>query len=146
MISFRIVWNLSSHLVRAKLHPTKRTVGSYRRGGKRCEVCLNVNGTSTFTSTVTGATYVINNRFVGNERCLVYHLTCNKCKMQYVRQTIDQFGSRWNNYKSYFRKQGQGATCMQQYLFNHFCTSGHCGFFRKHLINLYRYNRPIWFA
>ena len=26
------------------------------------------------------------------------------------------------------RKHGQGATCMQQHLFNHFCTVGHCGF------------------
>ena len=48
--------------------------------------------------------------------------------MQYVGQTIDQFRSRWNNYKSDSRKYGQGATCMQQHLFNHFCTSGHCSF------------------
>ena len=48
--------------------------------------------------------------------------------MQYVGQMIDQFWHRWNNYKSDCRKLGQGATCMQQHLFNHFCTSGHCGF------------------
>ena len=48
--------------------------------------------------------------------------------MQYVEQTIDQFRSRWNNYKGDSRKYGQGATCMQQHLFNHFCTSGYCGF------------------
>ena len=60
--------------------------------------------------------------------CLVYLLTSNKCKMQYLGQTIDQFQSRWNNYKSYSKKHGQGATCMQQHLFNYFCTSGYCGF------------------
>ena len=48
--------------------------------------------------------------------------------MQYVGQTIDQFRSRSNNYKSDSRKHEQGAICMQQHLFNHFCTSGHCGF------------------
>ena len=48
--------------------------------------------------------------------------------MQYVGQTIDQFRSRWNNYKSDSRKHGQGATCMQQQMFNHFRVSGHCGF------------------
>ena len=48
--------------------------------------------------------------------------------MQYVGQTIDQFQSRWNNYKSDFGKHGQGATCMQKHLFNHFYTSGHCSF------------------
>ena len=128
MISFRSARKLSSYLVRAKLYPTERTVGSYKCGGKRCEVCINVNETPTVTSSVTGDTYIINHRFDCNERCLVYLLTCNKCKMQYVGQTIDQFRSRWNNYKSDSRKHVQGATCMQQHLFNHFCTSGHCGF------------------
>ena len=128
MISFRIARKLCSYLRRAKLYPTKRTVGSYKCGGKRYEVCIKVTETSTFTSTVTGETYIINHRFDYNERCLVYLLAYNKCKMQYVGQTTDQFRSRWNNYKSDSRKHSHGATCMQQHLFNHFCTSGHCGF------------------
>ena len=128
MISFRSARRLSSYLVRAKLYPTERIVGSYKCGWKRCKVCINVYETSTFTSTVTAETYIINHRFDCNETCLVYLSTCNKCKMQYVGQTNDQFRSRWNNYKSDSRKHGQGATCMQQHLFNHFCTSGHCGF------------------
>ena len=127
MISFRSARKLSSYLVRAKLHPTKKTVRSYKCGGKRCEVCINVNETSTFTSSATGQTYIINQKFDCNERSLVYLLTCNKCKMEYVGQTIDQFRSRWNHFKSDSRKHGQGATCMQQHLFNHFCTSGYCG-------------------
>ena len=94
MISFRSARKLSSYLVRAKLYPTERIVGSYKCGGKRCEVCINVNETSTFTSTVTGETYIINHRFDCNEKYLVYLLTCNKCKMQYVGQAIDQFRSR----------------------------------------------------
>ena len=128
MISFRIARKLSSYLIRAKLYPTKRTVGSYKCGGKRYEVCIKVTETSTFTSTVTGETYIINHRFDYNERCLVYLLTCNKSKIQYVGQTIDQFRSRWNNYKSDFRKHGQGATCIQKHLFSQFCISGRCGF------------------
>ena len=128
MITFRSARKLSSYLVRAKLYPTERTVGSHKCGGKRCEVSLNINEASTFTSTVTGEFYITNQRFDCNERCLVYLLTCNKCKMQCVGQTIDQFHSRWNSYKSDSRKYGQGATCKQQHLFNHFCTSGHCGF------------------
>ena len=39
MISFRSARKLSSYLVRAKLYPTERTVGSYNCGGKRYEVC-----------------------------------------------------------------------------------------------------------
>ena len=78
MISFRSARKLSSYLVRAKLYPTERTAGSFKCGGKSCEVCINVNETSTFTSTVTEETYIINHRFDCNERCLVYLSTCNK--------------------------------------------------------------------
>ena len=58
MISFRSARKLSSYLVRAKLYPTERTVGSYKCGGKCCEVCINVNETSTFTTTVTNKSQI----------------------------------------------------------------------------------------
>ena len=84
VISFRSARKQSRYLVRAKIYSTKRTEGSCRCGGKRCEVCINVNETSPLTSAVTGETYIINHSFDCNERCLVYLLTCNKCKMQWV--------------------------------------------------------------
>ena len=58
MISFRSARKLSSYLVRAKLYPTERTVGYYKCGGKHCEVCINVNETSTFTTTVTNKSQI----------------------------------------------------------------------------------------
>ena len=57
--SFRSARKLSNYLVRAKMYP----VGSKNRGSKRSEVCINVNETSTFTSTVTGETFIINQKF-----------------------------------------------------------------------------------
>ena len=48
MISFRSARKISSYLVRATLYPEERTEGSFKSGSKRCEVCLNVNETSTF--------------------------------------------------------------------------------------------------
>ena len=112
-------------MVRAKLYPEERTKGSFNCGSKRCEVCLNVNKTSTFSSTVTGETYIINHKFNCNGKCLVYLLTCNWCKRQYVGQTVDEFHFRWNNYKSNCRKHQRGETCMQQHLYEHFCSSNH---------------------
>ena len=88
---------LSSYLVKAKVYPTKRTAGFCKYGGKRFEVCIIVNEKSNFTSIVTGETYIINCRFDCIVRRLVYLLTCNKCKMQYVGHTISQFQSRSNN-------------------------------------------------
>ena len=90
MIPFRNARKLSTYLERTKLYPTERIVGSYKCGGKRC---INVNETSTFTSTVTGETYIISHRFDCNERCLVYLLTCNKCKCSMLgRLLLTSFG------------------------------------------------------
>ena len=125
MVSYRSARKLSSYLVRAKLYPEERSKGSFKCSSNGCEVCLNVNETSTFTSTVTGDTYFINHKFYCNERCLIYLLTCNCCKKQYVGQTVNKFRFRWNNYKSNFRKHQQGERCMQQHLYEHFCNSDH---------------------
>ena len=57
MVSFRSPRNLSSYLVRAKMYPMERTTGSCKCKGNRCQVCLNVSETETFTSTVTHISY-----------------------------------------------------------------------------------------
>ena len=64
MVSFRSARKMSSYLVRAKLYPEERTKGSYKCGSKRCEVCLNVNETSTFANTVAGETYIITTNLI----------------------------------------------------------------------------------
>ena len=89
MMSFSSVRKLSNYLVRAKMYPIERIAGSKNCGSKRCEVCVNVNETSTFTSTVTGETFIINHKFDCNARCLVYLLACRKCKIQYIGQAVD---------------------------------------------------------
>ena len=60
MISFRSARKLSSYLVRAKLYPLERTVGSVQCKGKRCQTCHIVKETETFTSTTTSKTFKIN--------------------------------------------------------------------------------------
>ena len=125
MISFCSARKMSSYLIRVKLYPEERTEGSFKCGSKHCEVCLNVNEASTFASTVTGETYIINNRFNCNNKCLLNLLTCCCCKKQDVGQTVDKFHFRWNNYKSNCRKHQHGETCMQQHLYEYFCSSNH---------------------
>ena len=92
MASFCSARKLSSYLFWAKLYPF------FKCGSKRCEVCLNLAKTETFTSTSTNQTYKINHEFNGNESSLIYLLTCNICRKQYAGQTIDILPSRWNNY------------------------------------------------
>ena len=54
IVSFRYSRKITSYLVRAKLYPLDRVVGSTKCGTKRCELCSNVSETNTFTSNVTG--------------------------------------------------------------------------------------------
>ena len=75
MITFRSARKLISYLVRAKLYPLERTVGSCKCYGKRCEICDNVTETSTFTSTATQNTYkrIINLTAVKNALFIYLH-------------------------------------------------------------------------
>ena len=82
IVSFKSARKLSSHLVRVKLYPLQRTVESFKCNKPRCEVCINVIETDTFTSTVTGESFKINHKFNCDDRCLIYLLTCNQCRKQ----------------------------------------------------------------
>ena len=48
MISYRSARKLSCYLVRAKLYPIERKVGSCKCNGKRCEACKKILETDTF--------------------------------------------------------------------------------------------------
>ena len=99
MVSFQGTRKLSSYLVTEKLYPLEKSVGSFKCNGKRCQVCINVTESNTFSSSVDKKEYVINHSFNCNDKCIIYLLTCNKCKMQYLGKTVDAFRLRWNNYK-----------------------------------------------
>ena len=63
MISFCSSRKISSYIVRTKLLPLERTVGSYKCGKKRCEVSDVISETDTFSSTDTGESFKINHKF-----------------------------------------------------------------------------------
>ena len=94
MVSFRSSIKLSSYLVREKLFPTERVVGSFKCKKQQCLVCVNLTEVKTFGSTVTGKTYKINHKFDCNKNCLVYLLTSKHCGIQYVGQTVADFRYR----------------------------------------------------
>ena len=85
MVSYRSTRKISSYLVRAKLYPLERKVGSEKCGRSRCEVCLNTQETDTFTSSTTGESFKINHKFNCDDNCLIYLLTCKCCDKQYVK-------------------------------------------------------------
>ena len=74
-VSFGGATKLGNYLIRPKLYPLKRSVGSFKFNCKRCQVCLNVTETKTFSRTVTKKEYKINHKFNCNDKCLIYLLT-----------------------------------------------------------------------
>ena len=75
MVSYRGSKKLSSYLVRSKLYPIDRILGSKGCGKKQFEVCENVCETDTFSSTVTGDTFKFNHKLNCDDKCLIYLFT-----------------------------------------------------------------------
>ena len=80
MVSFRTAREISSYLVRGKLYPFERFVGSRQCKKRRCEVCTNVTETDTFYSTATDKTFQINHELNCDDKCLIYLLKYKVCK------------------------------------------------------------------
>ena len=125
MVLFRSPRSLSSYSVRAKIDPMERKTGSCKCKGNRCQVCLNVSETETFTRTVTHPSYKINHSFDCNDEYLIYLLGCKTCLKQYVGSTTDGFRYHWNNYKCNDRKYARAEACLEEHLFEHFNCEDH---------------------
>ena len=119
-VSFRSTKNLKSYLVRSKIYPLERKVGSEKCKSKRCLVCLNVSETDVFQSFQTKEQYKINHQLNCNGKCLIYLLSCKVCGLQYVGSTTDKFRISRNNYKENHRKAKRGEKHMQPLVFEHF--------------------------
>ena len=73
-VSFRSAPKISSYLVRVKLYPLERFVGSRKCKKGRCDVCTNVTETDSFSGTATGETFQINHELNCDDKCLIYLL------------------------------------------------------------------------
>ena len=71
---------------------------------KRCEVCVNVCETDTFSGTVTGERFKINQKLNCDVKSLIYLFVCECSRNQYVGETTWERRFRWNNYKCNDRK------------------------------------------
>ena len=76
MVSYRSSRKLSSYLVRAKLYPIDRIVGSKGCGKKRCEVCVNVCETDTC-----------------DDKCLIIFLRASAVARNMLEKPLGSLGS-----------------------------------------------------
>ena len=67
--------------------------------GKRCQICMNMTESKTFSSSIDKKECIINHNFNCNDKSIIYLLTCNKCELQYLGKTVDDFCFPWNDYK-----------------------------------------------
>ena len=128
-IAFRNAKTLRDKLVRSKLkNKHDKKPGVHICGNKRCEICKILYQGDTFESTQNEKKFKINFHFDCNSANVIYLLTCNICKKQYVGSTITKFRSRFNQYKSNINLYSQGKRgFMQEKLIEHFFTNGHNG-------------------
>ena len=70
---------LKSYLVKSKIYPPERKVGSKKCKSKRCLVCLNVFEMDVFQSFQTNGHYKINHKLICNDKCVIYLLSCKIC-------------------------------------------------------------------
>ena len=127
LLSFRRPKNLKDHLVRSKLRKVdKGTNGMFKCGKKRCQVCNYISLGNKVKSKVTGKTYYVNHIFVCVSEAVVYLITCRKCGLQSVGNTVTSFRLRFNNHKSSIVRYGNGqrGICGQS-LYAHFYTEQH---------------------
>ena len=80
MVSFLSARKLGSYLVRAKLCPLERRVGSYKCRCNRCQVCRSIKETDMFICNNDQRSYKINHSFDCNEKFQICLLTCNCCR------------------------------------------------------------------
>ena len=93
MVSYRSLRKISSYLVRAKLYPLDRVVGSTKCGNKRSEVCMNVSNTNTFVSSATGETYKIDHKLTCDDNCLISVLSLSVVENSILAKLVTALGT-----------------------------------------------------
>ena len=114
--------NLRSMLVRAKL-PTKSRPSRVNPGthkcGKECKLCSYINPEKELKSTVTKEVVKCKSDFSCTTIGVIYLVTCNKCKIQYIGQTTRKFNTRMKEHITSIKKSEDTV------IGKHFNTVGH---------------------
>ena len=142
MVGFRKGKSLKDLLVRAKLPIMEEEPGCNKcqrtgRKGPPCQVCKFMEVCTTFTDREESRRYDIRKGPLNcNSEYVVYLIQCKVCKKQNCGSTLTKFRTRFNNYKTKFKKYQEGfynktldkGTIIQQASFHkHFCQEDHNG-------------------
>ena len=112
---FRRLPNLKDKLVNARVvHATTPVVSTQRpKNGKKCKrgqrgkcrYCPKINHSGRITSTFSGRSYIAKYNVDCKSSNLIYCISCKKCKMQYVGQTMLGLGIRFSTHYNLISSQ-----------------------------------------
>ena len=95
--------SLKDLLVKSKLSnnipATPEILGTHQCEKTRCKMCLHINNKNTFISTQTNESFQCQNSTNCNTNNIIYLITCNRCKSQYVGQTQHNLQTRFRNHR-----------------------------------------------
>ena len=80
----------------------------------RCTTCQHLLCSRFFSSSKTGKSHTIRHSFSSKSRCVIYLITCEKCKKQYVGLTTQELHVRVNHHRSNILSK------VRTYIANHF--------------------------
>ena len=132
LVGFKNGKSLKNYLVRAKvpkIYSPDNLPGSFKCKSKRCEVCTFMKETNSFKDISRDKTLSINvGKLDCNSRFVVYLFQCKTCEKQYVGSSSTKFRTRFNNYKSSWKKHTENKKVPQGASFHaHFSQPDHCG-------------------
>ena len=121
---FRRLPNIKDILVNAKVnetnslpspHPTKPKSGEKCKY-RNCRFCPKIDRSGRITSTFSGREYATKGRVDCKCSNLIYCITCNKCKIQYVGQTMNSLQSRFGTHYSLILKESPTHSVARHFL------------------------------
>ena len=96
---------IKDYIVRSKLYPIEREVGSTRCGSVMCQVCTSIQVTLVAFSVNRNIKSII----ILTVAASVFLLSFKICGKQYAGKTVDNFRIRWSNCKTDARKAASGS-------------------------------------
>ena len=141
MVGFRKAKSLKDFLVRAKIPKLEVSWGcskcNKKGKGPPCEVCNYIDVSTSFSDKDNTKVFNIRQGPLDcNSEFVVYLIQCKVCGKQNCGSTCPKFRSRFNNYKTQFRRYEErylsgtldkGEPIKQAKFHDHFCQPGHHG-------------------
>jgi len=125
ILAYRRPKNLQDFLIRTKqTENKKRQFSSSKCNRHRCSQCANIRESVSFSSANTKETFSLryNTNCVSTD--VIYLITCKKCNMQYVGQTLQQVSKRMNNHRFHIKNYRDPQ--FSSNISTHFNTNNHC--------------------